>query len=131
MKTFKSLFIIYFFTILFGTNVILADELSLVNDSGMISELPNGLTFFVDVNDEKEISDIAVKFRVLDRSAVQYDYFDLKKSKSSNRKEYYFNTKAANSYIPPVQQWFSNWSVWNTLTNLTIENLDEGNYTFY
>jgi len=101
MKTLKSLFIIYFFTILFGTNVILADELSLVNDSGMISELPNGLTFFVDVNDEKEISDIAVKFRVLDRSAVQYDYFDLKKSKSNNRKEYYFNTTAGNSYIPP------------------------------
>ena len=33
MKTFKSLFIIYFFTILFGTNVILADELPLINDS--------------------------------------------------------------------------------------------------
>jgi hypothetical protein len=101
MKMFKSLFIIYFLTVLFSNDVILADEQSLINDSGMISELPNGLKFFVDVNDEEEISDIAVKFRVLDRSAVQYDYFDLKDSKSSNRKEYYFNTSAANSYIPP------------------------------
>ena len=101
MKILKILLLIYFFTLPFSSDIVLADEQNLINDSGMISELPYGLKFFVDINEDKGISDIAIKFKVLDRSAVQYDYFDLDDSKTNNRKEYYFKTISSNSYIPP------------------------------
>ncbi|MBM32455.1 MAG: hypothetical protein CL764_06345 [Chloroflexi bacterium] len=101
MKILKTLLLICFFTLSFRSDIVLADKENFINNSGMISDLPYGLKFFVDINEEIEISDIAIKFKVLDRSALQYDYFDLDDYENNNRKEYYFKTISPNSYIPP------------------------------
>ena len=52
MKILKILLLIYFFTLPFSSDIVLADEQNLINDSGMISELPYGLKFFVDINED-------------------------------------------------------------------------------
>ena len=70
MKILKILLLIYFFTLPFSSDIVLADEQNLINDSGMISELPYGLKFFVDINEDKGISDIAIKFKVLDSNSL-------------------------------------------------------------
>ncbi len=101
MKILKTLLLICFFTLSFRSDIVLADKENFIKNSGMISDLPYGLKFFVDINEEIEISDIAIKFKVLDRSALQYDYFDLDDYENNNRKEYYFKTISPNSYIPP------------------------------
>ena len=84
MKILKTLLLICFFTLSFRSDIVLADKENFINNSGMISDLPYGLKFFVDINEEIEISDIAIKFKVLDRSALQYDYFDLDDYENNN-----------------------------------------------
>ena len=91
MKRLKLVFIIFSIIIIIaGDNSLLADDQILINDSGMVSQLPYGLKFFVHIKDKEQISDIAVKFRVLDRSAVQYDYLNLDKVEANNTIEYIF-----------------------------------------
>ncbi len=95
---FLILIILFNFT---EDNYIFADQ-DIVKNYNVISEIPEGIKFSIELLNYDEIDDIQVKFKIDGRNSFQYEY--LKLPKDNDLIEHFFSTLQSSRYIPPASK---------------------------
>ena len=77
-----------------------ADKFEILNTS-VESEFPEGIRFGLELRSIHTIEEIAVRFRIGQKTVGAYDYLHLQPSEDVTLADLFFRTNAAANYIPP------------------------------